>query len=306
MLVLGIDGGGTKTEAAVVNENGSVLAVGFGGPVNTAFVPSSQARKSIRTAVKDALKAVKSRHFDALALCVLCSTEDAAAGLPRSVSYDRVFRFSESDVAFARAGLSQKYGIAVVAGTGSNVCGFGRNGTACHVGGWGALLGDEGSAFDIALRALKAAIRAHDGRGPKTQLLERALLHFNISELWGLVRLCYGGPLPRTAIADFAPQVSAAANEGDEVAAEILRDAGKTLAEDVLYVAGRLFQPEESFPVVLSGGTFNAGPLLIEPMRLALKRHYPNANLLVADQSPGVAVAKLGLSAFNTETSHRK
>jgi N-acetylglucosamine kinase len=306
MLALGIDGGGTKTEAAVVSEDDAVLAVGLGGPVNTAFVSSSQARRSIRAAVREALGGAKSRHFDALALCVLCSTEDATAGLPRGVSYGQIFRFSETEVAFARAGLFQKYGIAVVAGTGSNVCGYGRDGAACHVGGWGALLGDEGSAFDIALRAIKAAIRAHDGRGPHTQLLERALRHFNIPELWGLVRLCYGGPLPRTTIADFAPQVSAAASEGDEVATGILADAGRTLADDVLFVAGRLFQPEEAFPVVLSGGVFNAGPLLIEPIRLALKQQYPNASLLVAHQSPGVAVAKLGLMALSQSSPAAK
>jgi len=297
LTVLGIDAGGTKTQAAVIDEAGRVLGLGWGGPANTVFVRRSTARASLRRAVREAIRASGISQFDVLALAVLCPREDALSAAASAAAYRRVCFYGESDIAFARAGLAPGFGIAVIAGTGSNVTGFGPNGSRCQVGGWGALLGDEGSAFDIALRGLKAAIRAHDGRGPGTQLLQRAHDHFRICRLWELVRICYTNPMPRHIISGFAEHVAAAAMDGDSVASAILQEAGRSLAADALYVAEALFSRDQRFPVVLSGGVFRAGDLVARPIREAFAEGFPNADVHIPNTEPAVAAARLGLAA---------
>lgn len=297
LMVLGIDAGGTKTQAAVLNEAGCVLGMGWGGPANTVFVRRSTAKASIRRAVRKAVRTAGAAQFDVLAMSVLCPREDAVAAASSAATFRSVCFYAEADIAFARAGLKPNFGIAVIAGTGSNVTGFGIDGSRCQVGGWGALLGDEGSAFDIALRGLKAAIRAHDGRGPATQLLDRARQHFRISHLWELIRICYASPMPRHTISGFAEHVTSAALDGDAVASAILREAGRSLAADAVYVAGKLFGRDQHFPVVLSGGVFRAGDLVALPIREAFAESFPSAVVHVPDTEPAVAAARLGLSA---------
>ncbi|MGQ9696560.1 MAG: BadF/BadG/BcrA/BcrD ATPase family protein [Armatimonadota bacterium] len=303
LTALGIDAGGTKTQAAVIDENGQILGLGHGGPANTVFVRRSTARASLRRAVREAVRAAGISQFDVLALAALCPRDDAVAAVRPAASFGVIRVFGEADIAFARAGLKPTLGVAVIAGTGSNVTGLGPDGSRFQVGGWGALLGDEGSAFDIALRGLKAAIRAHDGRGPATQLLQRTHQHFGIHHLWELVRICYASPLPRHTISSFAEQVAAAAQEGDPVASTVLAEAGRSLAADALYVASRLFASGDCFPVVLSGGVFRAGDAVSAPIRAAFARAFPNAVVYVPDTEPAVAAALLGLDSLCKTTS---
>lgn len=302
-IALGVEGGGTKTEAAVVDTELGVLGLGSGGPVNTVFVRRSSAVAAVAKAVRQAVRAARVSAVDVLALALLCPKEPAVDAVRSVVPCAQVVLCDEAQVAFARAGLMQPYGVAVVAGTGCTTFGYGRNGARCTVGGWGALLGDEGSAFDLAVRGLKAAIRASDGRGPATQLVERALEHFQIQGLWGLVRVCYRNPMPRHQIASFAVEVSAAAAEGDGVAQLLLAEVSQSLTADVLYVAGRLFTAEDAFPVVLSGGVFRAGEPVVAPLKSAATAAYSHADVVVGDMPPGEAVARLGLRALGCDAA---
>src|SRR5581483_5378036 len=123
------------------------------------------------------------------------------------------------------------WGVALVAGTGSMAFARAPDGRTARAGGWGYLLGDEGSGYALALAALRAVVRDADGRGPATRLTSRLLAHFGAVLAQDLVRLVYGGGVDRAALAAVAPYVLEAAAAGDEVAAEIMAGQAEELAD---------------------------------------------------------------------------
>jgi len=150
-------------------------------------------------------------------------------------------------------------GVAVVAGTGSIAYGRNERGDEVRVGGWGWLVGDEGSAFDIARRAINAAFRSYDGRGPSTSLTDAVKRRFNVKDLRDLITYLYAGRgTPVARIARLAPLVNAAAVRGDEVARRILNEAGEELASAVIAAVRRLGMAGRSVVVGGVGGVFRS------------------------------------------------
>jgi N-acetylglucosamine kinase-like BadF-type ATPase len=150
------------------------------------------------------------------------------------------------------AGTPDGYGVAVVAGTGSMAIARGANGRTARAGGWGPLLGDEGSGYAIALAGLRAAARAADGRGPATPLTDRLLAACGLSRSEELVDVVYRGG-DRAALAALAPVVLAASDAGDSVADEIVTAAAGELAAAAA-AAVRPLELASPLPVALAGG----------------------------------------------------
>ncbi|CAM5292884.1 ATPase OS=Streptomyces tendae OX=1932 GN=GUR47_23530 PE=4 SV=1 [Streptomyces tendae] len=144
-----------------------------------------------------------------------------------------------SDAVTAHAGaLGGRAGVVLAIGTGAVAVGIGADGTYARVDGWGPLLGDDGSGARIGTAGLRAALRAHDGRGPATVLLDAAGGLFG--DLERLPATVGGDGNPARTAASFAPEVARAADAGDAVAAAILRDAAADLAGTALAAAGRI------------------------------------------------------------------
>ncbi|MGB9619298.1 MAG: BadF/BadG/BcrA/BcrD ATPase family protein, partial [Armatimonadota bacterium] len=153
--------------------------------------------------------------------------------------------------------------------------------------------GDEGSGYDIGLRGIRRALLSKDGRRPPTALTGAACLYFDVPSIGYVVGKLSRPRIQQPLIAGFAAMVSEAANAGDEAAIEIIIDAGKALGELAAFVAGRVFEREDTFPVVLAGGVFNAGDLLIDPLKAVMAPQFPKAEFTIAKMSPGEAVARL-------------
>ncbi|MFK0064525.1 BadF/BadG/BcrA/BcrD ATPase family protein [Streptomyces sp. NPDC091046] len=174
-----------------------------------------------------------------------------------------------SDAVTAHAGaLGGRAGVVLAIGTGSVAVGIGADGTYARVDGWGPLLGDDGGGARIGTAGLRAALRAHDGRGPATALLDAAAGLFGDLERLPATVGRDGNPA-RTA-ASFAPEVARAADAGDAVAAAIVRDAAADLAETALAAAGRIPAGGDPLPMAVTGGLTGLGPALMAPLTAAV------------------------------------
>lgn len=282
-LILGVDGGATKTVAAVLDLDERRAFVGRGGPSNpdaAGFGPASQA---IATAIDGALAAAGIDASDVSAAVMGVAGVDLPwkcqrieEGVPQVKAVAR--RASVNDVVIAWASGNQgRPSVAVISGTGSNCFGVDEHGATWRCGGWGHVLGDEGSGYVIGLDALKAAIRYRDGRGPWSSLVPGLLRHYDvpsIEEMAGVVYETY----EKADVAALAKLVGDAADEGDEVARRILGDAGRALAELVATTCRHLTFPSV-IPVATVGSTFRAGPWLLDPFEELLRREQPQVDI---------------------------
>jgi N-acetylglucosamine kinase-like BadF-type ATPase len=169
-----------------------------------------------------------------------------------------------------RAALPAGPGVLIVAGTGS--IGYGRtvSGDEVRTGGWGYLLGDEGSAFAVGLAGLAVVLRAHDGRARPTTLGAALLDAWALATPEGLIARVYRQPPPREEIAALAPLIAVAARAGDVAAAGIMDNAGGALGDLAATTARKLgVPPATPVPVVTAGGFWHAAADLLLPPFLA-------------------------------------
>jgi N-acetylglucosamine kinase-like BadF-type ATPase len=157
------------------------------------------------------------------------------------------------------AGSAPPWGLAVIGGTGSIVYGWDAQGRSARAGGWGYLLGDEGSGYAVGLAGLRAVTKAHDGTGSPTLLAERILSALGLDAPPDLIRWMYRAPLPRAEVAALSRVVEASAAEGDPLAAAILEEAGRDLAAAAVAVAARLGL-NGPIPCGMAGGALVRGP----------------------------------------------
>jgi len=293
-LVAGVDGGGSKTECAIVDQDGHVVGVGRGGPSNLVYTRLPAVLEAFGAAVQSATAGLSGHTRVALTACThrAGSHPDVQALLTRMLGGE-VRRYTEGEAALGCAGIFERFGIAHIAGTGASTFGFSRDGREIMVGGWGMLVGDEGGGYDIAVSGLRAAVRAMDGRGPHTSLLERACRHFGLATQREAF-IGFSITAERHVVASFAPEVTAAAREGDHAAEKIVEDAVREHADSILAVAGRLFGPDEVFPVALHGGVMSERGIAKEVARLVRER-FPKADVRLQVHSPGVGLALFAL-----------
>ncbi len=305
MLVAGIDGGGTKTEGVVLNEAGEVVARARGGSTNLNFVSVQQCEQSVAQVCHQLVQRIDGAEVVLLYSTFLPDLAPVRAEIKRTFPHAQWLGVAEHRAVLSAGGVMEAYGIGVVAGTGSSTVGWRGEERHVSVGGWGMLLGDEGSATDIAIQALRAVMRALDGRGEPTALREEMMDYFGLQRVVDIVRKVYREEMPRHVLAGFAVRVSRAAHAGDRVAQRILQEAGVTLGSDVLVVARRLFAPDEAFPVVLGGGVFQAGDWVIQPLRERVLAEFPRAQIIVPSASPAEGLARLALRDLKGETATR-
>src|SRR5262249_12478649 len=172
---------------------------------------------------------------------------------------------------------------------------YGRNerNLAARAGGWGYMLGDEGSGYWIGRAALRAVLREADRRGPATLLTGLLLQFYGIARAQDLIHQVYHGTLRPSAIASLAQCVQSAFSAGDAVAIGILRGAADQLESSALSVAKRLEIVGSEFPFVLSGGMFRAVPWLEQELSRRLPLAAPRSHTLLLDVEPAVGAVRL-------------
>jgi N-acetylmuramic acid 6-phosphate etherase len=267
-LYLGIDGGGTHTVALLAAgdtpEHGSVLGRGEAGPSNLHAVGGGNALRALDEAVAAAFAAARLDRLPVDAACLGLAgagrEEDQQVILDwaRRANLAQHLEVTSDAAVLLAAGTADKWGLAVVAGTGSIAYGRSADGRSARAGGWGYLLGDEGSGYALVMAALQAVAWAADGRGAPTSLTDRFLAKVGLNQPQGLVAAVYQGSWDRTALASLSPLVLEAAETGDAVARKIMDEGASELALAAAAVARNLGLGTLPVPVALAGGVLLA------------------------------------------------
>ena len=260
--LLGIDGGGTSTIAWLADSKGRVLGRGHAGPSNLKTVGPDAAReaieRSIAAAFSDGGFVDRPVESACLGLAGFDRPEDQAllrdwAEGPRWAK--QLTGVNDGALVIA-AGTPEGWGVGAIAGTGSIAVGRDREGRTARAGGWGPLFGDEGSAYAVALSALRRVVRIEDGRclSASSALTDRLLAALGIESTAQLISAVYAPGFDRAKVAALAPCVVAAAEDDPALVAEILEPAGRDLAEAALAVARALVFPAGPLPLAMAGG----------------------------------------------------
>jgi N-acetylglucosamine kinase-like BadF-type ATPase len=303
-VYIGIDGGGTKTRAVAAAADGQILAdlTAEGCNINRfGWARVWAVLSDLFDKIRGAVPAPEEISGVYLGMAGVDREEDRARmGAWVQNEWPGVRTAVEHDALPALVGgTGTREGIVLIAGTGSIAFGIDRAGNECRVGGWGYLIGDEGSGYDIGRRGLQAVMKSHDGRLPQTMLTGLLLDHYGLEEPSALIPLAYAESFSRDRMAEVARFVFAAAKAGDRVCGQLLDHASEDLGELVDVLLGRLQFVERPVPVVLTGGLFHPGSLLTERVR----RRLEPAVTVVQSPRPPVAGALLLARNLCEETS---
>ncbi len=304
VAVLAVDGGNSKTDVALVGTDGAILGVARVAIGSYHAVGMRQMLATIAGGVRAA--AIEGGLDPAAvdpAVGVYCL---AGADLPVD---DRRLRraigragLADATVirndAFAglRAGTTKGWGVALVCGTGMNCAGVGPTGRTVRFAALGAISGDEGGGGDLAVRAIAAAIRGRDGRGPRTTLERLVPAHFGLRRPIDLISAVHIGRVPETALPGLAPTVFAAAHDGDRVARRLV----DWLADELVLLGGsalrRLNLTRSAVEIVFLGSVWRTEDMTFhDRVRDGLLTIAPRAILTRLDAPPVLGAALLGV-----------
>lgn len=297
VVVIGIDAGGTKTVCRLADAEGRVVAEARGPGANL----QNAGELEVERVLHQVITAVTSHAPEwPVAVCLGIAGVDRAgdAGVVREillriVPRSRIVVVNDALVAL-EAGVPGGPGVVLIAGTGSIAYGRNSEGWAARSGGWGYLLGDEGSGYWLGRQALRAVVRSADGRGPYTLLTARVLAHFGIGRTQDLVREIYNGSFAPATVAAVASEVEGAASDGDEIALHLIETGASELGLAALSVCGQLKLPRG--PVVLAGGTFMAAPRLRQRVVSHLTGRWPGMVVTPLQGQPVAGAVSLALA----------
>jgi len=301
-IILGLESGATKTDCVIVNEYGEVLGLGSTGSSSHYSVSVRMAKRNFLAAIKRAAEEAEVDKFDVGCFGVsgLDTKEDYALYDEFLSSLDLTTKniiVGDEVIAF----YAVNYGlpcIVVIAGTGSIAYGVNSHGEEARAGGWEWLVGDEGSAYDIARRGLMAAIRAYDGRGKGTMLTKTFMRHFDISDFRDIYQKIYGNIRKgKTAISSLAPLITSTAEKGDVISIKILQEVGEELGLSAIAVAERLKMTGEKVIIGSVGGVFMIGDLVFNHFYEKIKQRIPEAAFRQSIKTAFVGAAILGLKS---------
>jgi N-acetylglucosamine kinase-like BadF-type ATPase len=308
-LVVGIDGGGTKTRVRAYTLLDRAQGLGdpagdaTAGPCNIAFMPLADAVGSVRQAVANS-------GIDVDRVGAVCA---AVAGYSFRARHDPFVRelggifpgakfvlVHDYEAAF-RGAFPGGRGIIVIAGTGSVAFGADGFGKSHFAGGYGYLIDDAGSGYGVGREAIASVMQAIDGVGEQTLLTSMIADDSGFASEWDtLVGAVYGGDLSRVAIASLAGTVARAAEAGDFVARRILMRSGRVLARlaEAVYEKA-LGNGAEQVEVALVGSLWDAGASLRDMFERSVERFAPSATIARSETDPAygaalIAVERLG------------
>ncbi len=317
--VIGVDGGGTKTELALIDLSGNLVGMEKVDSTNYQAVGAEKLRDELLEGFSSLINAtnVDVGRIDHIFLGLAGAGRQKDQDEIKALFDDTIFRGKisvDSDAVVALAGaFGCQPGIIIIAGTGA-IC-FGSNGVGKKVrsGGWGYLLGDEGSGYYIGREAILAALKDFDGRGEQTKLKERLRQLFKIDAIDKIIPLIYKNKIDRQAIAALAPLVFEMARDNDYVAEEIIRRTGFEMGLMAKAVARQLGFSGEEIKVALIGSVFKQKDMLISHISKELFEVSWNVTIVEPQFYPSIGAALMALKAkeikideellYNLETS---
>lgn len=286
---LGVDGGGSKTTAVVYSGDGKYICSAVGESINYCSVGLENARQ----AMTDIINRLSVKEFDcavigSAALGGRASDEETASFCSGIINSKKIIMDSDLYIAL-EATDSDGECAAVISGTGSMAVMRNADSEIKTAGGWGYILGDEGSGYSIGLSGIKAAIRGAEKSAPETALTQKCLEYFGITDIFDLIDLYYNKSVSRKITAAFAKEVIASADCGDSVAEKIIESEAKSLSETVLSI---IENADKNIKIGLWGGIFQHNPSYRSYFKALLSdKGFKNIDLIKFSPELGAIIA---------------
>ncbi|MBE6813480.1 MAG: hypothetical protein E7523_11455 [Ruminococcaceae bacterium] len=290
---LGLDGGGTKTTVLVGDESGNVLFKTVGDTINYCAVGMQQARNNMKAMLDTVAKDAGITHFAGVcigmsALFGRASEDECAAFCDGIFSADKIIMDSDLYIALAATGEPGAAAVGIC-GTGSMACGRTTDSRIITKGGYGYLLGDEGSGFRIAQEALFEAVRAAEQSGENTTLLQAALTFWGVKSAPELIDVFYDPPMERNQIAKFAPCVIKEAANGDKIAMQVVQKQASLFADTAKALLKELPQ---DIPFYVYGGIFEHNKLF----RDLFANELPDRTVILLTKTPAEGALRAAIN----------
>jgi len=304
--VLAVDGGNSKADVALVARDGRLLAAVRGPTVSHQQVGMREGVTRLRALVAEAARRAGLPTPGDGAVAELGMYCVAGADFRREVSLltaayvdsglTRRTEVLNDTLAPLRAGTERGWGVVLICGAGVNAAGVGPTGRTARLAALGPISGDEGGGRDLGMGALGAAVRARDGRGPRTTLERLVPAHFHLARPAAVTRAMYDGRIEEERVRELSPVVFAAAQAGDAVARGLVDRLADELAIMAIAMIRRVGIARREFDLVLAGGVFlNRDPAFLARLTAAIQRVAPGARPVPLRAPPLLGAALLGL-----------
>lgn len=304
---LGVDTGGTKSHALVADEQGHALSLSEAGPGNHEIVGYDGLVRTLQTITNEALmKASISKSqlsgagFGIAGYDWPSEREDTRQAL-ETLGLSAPYEFVNDTVIGLLAGAKNGWGVAVVGGTGCNCWGWDQHGREGRVTGMGSDMAEYGGGGELVGAAIRAISLAWSRRGPETQLTQALIDHIGATDVVDLLEGVTQGRY-RFRAKD-APLVFEIAAQGDPVAVELMRWAGRELGGLAVGVIRQLTLEALDFEVVLVGSFYKGSPLIMETMTETIHAVAPQARLVYLNAPPVVGAVVLGMQQAGVNPS---
>jgi len=305
--ILGVDGGGSKTTVQIADVKGKVVAQAVAGASSYKSVGMSKAIENLNTAVFNAIRNLKtSEGVFFISSCFGFAGNDAEEDsktyreivfnneLGSYLNPKRTIICNDTRIGI-EVGSENKNKIIVIAGTGSNCLGINEDGEQIRASGWDYILADEGSGYEVGLKALKAVMRAYDGRGKKTLLSRTILEELNLKKVLDLVKWAYDGIFSKVKIGALAKTVCMTAQMGDEISIGLLAEEADEAAISIITVANKLGFKNKNFDLIFAGSLFKCKEYFKDVLIRRLKENFPKVNFMPLIKNPVEGAIKLAI-----------
>lgn len=279
--VIGIDGGGTKTALKLADEQGNLALVNEGGPCNINSMGREYVQKMLKELIEDTLNKANITMDQIKVLCIGTAGVDRPADKKIMTEIIKATGFEGNTIVTNDAetalfgGVGGDEGVILISGTGS-IC-FGRNssGESKRSGGWGHIIGDEGSGYYIGINAINRIAKAHDGIEEKTIMTDLILNHLNLQSPEGLIEFVYRSGAGKSEIASLARLVDEAYKQGDTIAEEILLRSAFELFLCCKAVIDYLKLNNKEATLAVNGSVIEKNECVSSEFRRLMKKNYP-------------------------------
>lgn len=307
--VIGIDGGGTKTMGYLGTVAGKILAKTLSGPSNYHSIGIDKTRQSISDVIESLCYKGNINKSDiklmTLGLAGIDRPQDKEIirGVIRGIDI-KAKTILVNDAKTALIGAHGKeYGIITISGTGSISFGVDLNGDTFRAGGWGHIIDDEGSGYDIGRQALSAIFKAYDHRGEKTILTEKVLKFLSLKTVEEVIGYIYCKEISKDHIAQIAPIVFESVYSKDLVATRILDKAANSLAEITETVIRNLFFGKQIINIAIDGGILRKNEYLENEFRKKLNNRIKNVDISMPLFNGAIGALLMGLNELKINYS---
>jgi N-acetylglucosamine kinase-like BadF-type ATPase len=304
--VIGIDAGGTKTLLKIADMDGRMVGSCEGGPCNINARDMAYIQKMLQELILNSLEKHSLELRDCRGICIGAAgagrqeEKDIIKSIIHDIGYSGEVIVTDDAVTALYGGTGKGEGIVLISGTGSICYGITLTGEKYRVGGWGHIIGDEGSAYQIAVNILNIVMKSFDGREGETVLTELVLKRLQLDKVEALIEYVYRKGNGKKEIAALAEIISEACDRGDGAALSIAFDAAEKLFNHVKVVVEKLYLHQQEINLVTNGSVINRNSYIRARFKELISKAYPRIHIMEMREDAAGGAVQIILEAIGT------